>query len=52
MPPLLASTSGMANMDRSFHESPEKAGGEKWLYFEFESQPLIHDAESIFLSDF
>ena len=24
----------MPNKDRSFHESPEKAGGEGWLYSE------------------
>ena len=34
MPPSLASTSGMANKDRSFYESPQKAGGEGWLYSE------------------
>ena len=34
MPPSLASTSGMPNKDRSFHEAPEKAGGEGWLYSE------------------
>ena len=31
MPPSLASTSGMPNKDRSFHEAPQKAGGEGWL---------------------
>ena len=34
MPPSLASTSGMPNKDRSFHEAPEKPGGEGWLYSE------------------
>ena len=34
MPPSLSSTSGMPNKDRSFHESPEKACGEGWLYSE------------------
>ena len=34
MPSILASTSGMPNKDRSFHESPQKAGGEWWLYSE------------------
>ena len=34
MTPSLASTSGMPNKDRSFHEAPEKAGGEGWLYSE------------------
>ena len=34
MPPSLASTSGMPNKDRCFHESSEKAGGEGWLYSE------------------
>ena len=41
MPPILASTSGMPNKDRSFHESPEKAGGEGWLYSE-QQQKLCH----------
>ena len=41
MPPSLASTSGMPNKDRSFHESPEKAGGEGWLYSE-QQQKLCH----------
>ena len=34
MPPSLASTPAMPNKDRSFHEAPEKAGGEGWLYSE------------------
>ena len=34
MPTSLATTSGMPNKDRSFHEAPEKAGGEGWLYSE------------------
>ena len=34
MPPSLASTSGMPNNDRSFHEAPQKAGGEGWFYSE------------------
>ena len=41
MPPSLASTSGMANKDRSFHEAPQKAGGEGWLYSE-QQQKLCH----------
>ena len=31
----------MANKDRSFHETPEKAGGEGWLYSE-QQQKLCH----------
>ena len=38
MPPSLASTSGMPNKDRSFHEAPEKAGGDGWLYSEQQQQ--------------
>jgi len=34
MSPSLAKNWGMPNKDRSFHESPEKAGGEGWLYSE------------------
>ena len=34
MPPSLAKNWGMPNKDRSFHELPEKAGGEGWLYSE------------------
>ena len=34
MPTSLATTSGMPNKDHSFHEAPEKAGGEGWLYSE------------------
>ena len=34
MPPSLANNWGMPNKDRSLHESPEKAGGEGWLYSE------------------
>ena len=41
MPPSLARTSGMPNKDRSFHESPQKAGGEGWLYSE-QQQKLCH----------
>ena len=41
MPPSLASTSGMANKDRSFHEPPQEAGGEGWLYSE-QQQKLCH----------
>ena len=41
MPPSLASTSGVPNKDRSFHESPDKAGGEGWLYSE-QQQKLCH----------
>ena len=40
MPLSLASTSGMPNKDRSFHESPEKAGGEGWLYSEQQPEAL------------
>ena len=32
MQPSLAITSDMPNKARSFHEAPEKAGGEGWLY--------------------
>ena len=31
----------MANKDRSFHEAPEKPGGEGWLYSE-QHQKLCH----------
>ena len=31
----------MSNKDRSFHEAPEKAGGEGWLYSE-QQQKLCH----------
>ena len=31
----------MPNKDRSFHEVPEKAGGEGWLYSE-QQQKLCH----------
>ena len=31
----------MPNKDRSFHEAPEKAGGEGWLYSE-QQQKLCH----------
>ena len=41
MPPILASTSGMPNKDRSFHEAIQKAGGEGWLYSE-QQQKLCH----------
>ena len=41
MPSSLASTSGMPNKDRSFHEAPERAGGEGWLYSE-QQQKLCH----------
>ena len=41
MPPSLASTSGKANKDRSFHEAPEKTGSEGWLYSE-QQQKLCH----------
>ena len=34
MTPSLASTSGMPNKDRRFHEAPQKAGGEGWFYSE------------------
>ena len=40
-PSSLARKSGMPNKERSFHESPEKAGGEGWLYSEQE-QKLCH----------
>ena len=42
MPPSLAKNWGMPNKDRSFHESPEKAGGEGWLYSE---QQLKHSLQ-------
>ena len=41
MPPSLAKNWGMPNKDRSFHESPQKAGGEGWLYSE-QQQQLCH----------
>ena len=41
MPPSLAKNWGMPNKDRSFHESPQKAGGEGWLYFE-QQKKLCH----------
>ena len=41
MPSIMASTSGMPNKERSFHESPEKAGGEGWLYSE-QQQKIVH----------
>ena len=41
MPSILASTSAMANKDRSFHEALEKAGVEGWLYSE-QQQKLCH----------
>ena len=31
----------MPNKDRSFHESPQKAGGKGWLYSE-QQQKLCH----------
>ena len=34
MTPSLASTSGMPNKDRSFHEASQKTGGEGWFYSE------------------
>ena len=34
-------TVDMPNKDRSFHESPDKAGGEGWLYSE-RQQKLCH----------
>ena len=41
MPSILATTLGMPNKVRSFHEAPEKAGGEGWLYSE-QQQKLCH----------
>ena len=41
MPPSLAKNWGMPNKNRSFHEAPEKAGGEGWLYSE-QQQKLCH----------
>ena len=41
MPPSLAMNWGMPNKDRSFHEAPQKAGGEGWLYSE-QQQKLCH----------
>ena len=52
MPPSLASTSGMPNKDRSFHEAPEKAGGEGWLYSEQQrclSIPLLRLLKAVAL---
>ena len=42
----------MANKDRSFHESPEKAGGEGWLYSEQQrglSMPLLRLLKAVAL---
>ena len=41
MPTSLAINSGLANKDRSFHEAPEKTGGEGWLYSQ-QPQKLCH----------
>ena len=41
MSPSLAKNWGMPNKDRSFHESPQKAGVEGWLYSE-QQQKLCH----------
>ena len=41
MPPSLAMNWSMPNKDRSFHEAPQKAGGEGWLYSE-QQQKLCH----------
>ena len=41
MPPSLAMNLGTINNDRSFHESPQKAGCEGWLYPE-QQQKLCH----------
>ena len=43
MPTSLAINSGLANKDRSFHEAPEKTGGEGWLYSE---QPPFNPCNS------
>jgi|TARA_B100001540_G_C15786653_1_gene633524 hypothetical protein len=39
----------MANKDRSFHESPEKPGGDGWLYSE-QQQKLYHFAPNNFFA--
>ena len=49
MTPSLASTSGMPNKDRSFHEAPQKAGGEGWLYSE-QQQKLRYFAPNNFFA--
>ena len=36
----------MPNKDRSFHESPEKAGGEGWLYSEQQKSFHINSVAS------
>ena len=41
MPPSLATNLGLPNKYRSFQESPQKAGGEGWLYPE-QQQKLCH----------
>ena len=40
MPPSLAKNWGMPNKDRSFHESPEKAGGEGVAVFRAGAEAL------------
>ena len=52
MPSSLASTSGMPNKDRSFHEAQQKAGGEGWLYSEQQrwlSIPLLRLLKAVAL---
>ena len=52
MPPSLAKNWGMPNKDRSFHEAPEKAGGEGWLYSEQQrglSMPLLSPLKAVAL---
>ena len=49
VPPSLAIKSDLPNEYPSFHESPEKAGGEGWLYSE-QQQKLCHfkpDTETV-----
>ena len=40
MPTSLAKNLSMPNKDRSFHEAPEKADGEGWLYSEQQPEAL------------
>jgi len=46
MPPSLAKNWGMPNKDRSFHESPQKAGGEGLLYSEQQLQRATTEPNS------
>ena len=52
MPPSLAKNWGMPNKDRSFHEAPQKAGGEGWLDSEQQrclSMPLLRLLKAVAL---